>query len=193
MLDIETLSTRPEGVILILGAIKFNPFKMDEFGEPLYIRIDVDEQIAIGRHVDDDTVAWWLRQPEDVREEALSMDDRVSIEETLRRLNKFLVNVDSIWAQGPIFDIGMLENMYRQHNAPPPWKHWQIRDSRTLFGVHGDPREKNKEGLHNALEDCVSQAQGVQHVFDKLNLKSYAWKNGFAANTKTGGTVISST
>ena len=53
---------------------------------------------------------------------------------------------------------------------PTPWQFWQIRDSRTLFGVHGDPREKNKAGLHNALEDCVSQAQGVQQIFHRNNI-----------------------
>jgi hypothetical protein len=53
---------------------------------------------------------------------------------------------------------------------PTPWQFWQIRDSRTLFGVHGDPREKNKAGLHNALEDCISQAQGVQEIYRSLRL-----------------------
>ena len=54
---------------------------------------------------------------------------------------------------------------------PTPWQFWQIRDSRTLFGVHGDPREKNKVGLHNALEDCVSQAVAVQKIFRDQNIK----------------------
>ena len=53
---------------------------------------------------------------------------------------------------------------------PAPWYYWQIRDSRTLFGVHGDPREKNKENLHNALADCVSQAQAVQEIYKALKI-----------------------
>jgi len=40
-----------------------------------------------------------------------------------------------------------------------------------LFKVHGDPRQKGKEGLHNALEDCVSQAQAVQTIFCALEIK----------------------
>jgi hypothetical protein len=185
MLDLETLSTRPESVVLTMGAIKFNPFKQDDFGQTLYIRPDVDEQISNGRHVSDDTMNWWLDQPEEVREEALNTDDRMPIEEMLRTLNRFLVGVDNIWAQGPIFDIGILENLYRQHNTPPPWKHWQIRDSRTIFGTHGDPREVGRHNLHNALADCVYQAQGIQMVYHKLNLVSYSWKNGFTANVGT--------
>ena len=51
---------------------------------------------------------------------------------------------------------------------PTPWNFWQIRDSRTLFGVHGDPRQKGKAGLHNALEDAISQAEAVQTVFKRI-------------------------
>ena len=54
---------------------------------------------------------------------------------------------------------------------PCPWQFWQIRDSRTLLSTHGDPRDKNKAGLHNALEDCVSQAQAVQTVFEQCGIK----------------------
>ena len=53
---------------------------------------------------------------------------------------------------------------------PKPWHHWQIRDSRTLFAVHGDKRIKHQEKMHNALEDAKSQAQAVIGVFEKLNL-----------------------
>lgn len=171
MLDIESLGTRPDCVILTLGAVKFDPYTPDRFGESLYLRINVDEQTALGRNVQDDTLEWWSRQSTDVFEEAFGEDGRVGLEEMYQKLNKFLVAVDSIWAQGPAFDIVILENIYRQLGWPTPWQYWQIRDSRTLFGVHGDPRERNKAGLHNALEDCISQARGVQSVYDRLQIK----------------------
>jgi hypothetical protein len=171
MLDLETLGTRPECVILTLGAVKFNPYTLDDPGPGLYLRPDVDQQIAAGREVQEDTLQWWMNQAEDVREEALGEEGRVSIEDMYRQLNKFLVGVNNIWAQGPVFDIAILENLYRQYGWPTPWQFWQIRDSRTLFGVHGDPRIKGKVGLHNALEDCVSQATAVQQVYKKLGIK----------------------
>ena len=171
MLDLETLSTRPNAVILTLGAVKFNPFTLEDPGPGLYIRPDVDEQIAQGRDVQDETVNWWMNQAEDVREEALGTDGRISVEAMYQQLNRFLVGANSIWAQGPLFDFAILENLYRQYGWPTPWQYWQIRDSRTLFGVHGDPRVKGKVGLHNALEDCVSQATAVQQVYNKLGLE----------------------
>jgi len=171
MLDLETLSTRPDAVICTLGAVKFNPFSLSDPGPGLYIRPDVDEQIAKGRHVDDGTLSWWMSQAEDVREEALGEDGRISMEEMYRQLNRFLVGANNIWAQGPLFDFAILEDLYRQFGWPVPWNYWQIRDSRTLFGTHGDPREKGKTGLHNALEDCVSQATAVQQIYNRLGLE----------------------
>lgn len=172
MLDIETLGTRPECVVVTLGAVKFNPYTLDDPGPGIYMRLDADEQLELGREVQDETMRWWLDQAEDVREEALGDGtDRIKLEEMYRQLNRFLVGVDNIWCQGPAFDIVILENIYRQMGWPTPWQFWQIRDSRTLFGVHGDPREKNKAGLHNALEDCVSQAQGVQKIYYRLEIE----------------------
>ena len=170
MLDLESLSTRPDAVILTLGAVKFDPYTPDHFGDTLYLRIDVDTQIADGRYVEEDTIDWWGRQHPDVREEALGVTGRVSVMDTIKQLSKFLVGVKNIWAQGSVFDIGCLENFYRQYGVPAPWYYWQIRDSRTLFGVHGDPREKNKLDLHNALADCVSQAQAVQEIYSALKI-----------------------
>jgi hypothetical protein len=170
MLDLETLGTRPNCVILTIGAVKFDPYSLNEPGPGLYLRINADEQIAQGREVQEDTLAWWMKQNEDIREEALGESDRVSVEEMYKQLNRFLVGVNNIWAQGPVFDIAILENIYRQYGWPTPWQFWQIRDSRTLFGVHGDPRKKNREGHHNALADCVYQAQGVQEIYHRLGV-----------------------
>lgn len=171
MLDLETLGTRPGCVILTLGAVRFDPYSLREPGPGIYFRVDVDEQTALGREIQEDTLNWWISQADDIREEALGESDRVSLDTLYRDLNRFLVGANNIWAQGPLFDFAILENLYRQMGWPTPWQYWQIRDSRTLFGVHGDPRIKGKAGLHNALEDCVSQAVAVQQVYNKLGIQ----------------------
>ena len=172
MLDIETLSTRPDAVVLTLGAVKFSPWASEvDTDTGLYVRVDVDEQLALDRHVQQDTVEWWGKQAEEVREEALGDANRASVTELLNQLNKFVVGVDNIWCQGPVFDIVILENLYRQVERPTPWQFWQIRDSRTLFGVHGDPRGKGAKGAHNALIDCYYQAQAVQQVYKQQGIK----------------------
>lgn len=170
MLDLETLSTRPDATILTFGACKFNPYTQEEITQGIYFRINVDEQITLGRHVDDNTIEWWGKQAQDVYDEAFNPNDRISLEQFTQELNRFVVGVDNIWAQGPVFDIVILENLYRQLGLPTPWQYWQIRDSRTLLSSLGDPRERNKAGLHNALEDCVSQAEAVQFVFKQAGI-----------------------
>ena len=170
MLDLETLSTRPDATILTFGACKFSPYNQEPIDKGIYFRVNVDEQIALGRHVDDNTIEWWGKQSADVYDEAFNPADRITLEQFTQELNRFIVGCDNIWAQGPVFDIVILENLYRQMGLPCPWQFWQIRDSRTLLSSLGDPREKNKAGLHNALEDAVSQAQAVQYVFKQAGI-----------------------
>lgn len=172
MLDLETLSTRPEAVVLTIGAVKFDPYSgYIDLENGLYERVSVDDQTALGRHVQEETLEWWGKQDPEVMEEALGEDNRVGVEDMANQLNKFLVGVESIWCQGPAFDIVILENLYRQLVKPVPWQFWQIRDSRTLFGVHGDPREKDRKAAHNALMDCYYQAIGVQQIYKRQGVE----------------------
>lgn len=172
MLDIETLGTRPQSVVLTIGAVKFDPWATDvDTDNGLYSRIDVDEQIAMGRHVHQDVIDWWGKQAEDVREEALGDHDRDSVDTMLDKLNKFLVGCNNIWCQGPAFDAVILEDLYRHKERPTPWNFWQVRDSRTLFKTFGDPRDKNAKGAHNALIDCYYQARAVQQIYKQQGVQ----------------------
>lgn len=171
MLDMETLATGNDAVILTFGAIKFDPYS-DTVGANMYFRINVDEQLTLGREVNDSTLEWWSKQNDDVREEAMGDgEDRISLDQFTIELNRFLVGCKNVWAQGTMFDIGILEHLYKQIGKPVPWQFWQIRDSRTLLSVLGDPRDKNAQGAHNALADAVSQAVAVQEVIKKYNIK----------------------
>jgi exodeoxyribonuclease VIII len=169
MIDLETLATSPDSVILTIGAVKFNPFDLDQdFDNGFYFRIDVDEQINLGRNVDPSTVEWWGNQSQEVRDEAFG-DDRISLDDFTVQLNKFVAGATRIWAQGPVFDIVILENLYRQLKKPAPWPYYVIRDSRTLLKALGDTRSPGSL-LHNALADSVSQAKAIQHAVSKFEL-----------------------
>lgn len=173
MIDLETLGTQPDSVIISLGVIKFDPFSDNEPYDGQYLKLDIDEQNTLGRKVDDDTLAWWSKQDPKVRDEALTDEGRTSLTEALQIINKSLVGVDYIWAQGPCFDIVMLEHLYRQKETPLPWNFWQIRDSRTLFGMMPvDPRKAIQQDLHNALADCYYQAKCVQQSYKHFRIKS---------------------
>ena len=171
MIDLETLSTNPNATILTVGGVKFDPHtQMKPYGD-LYFRVDVDSQTKLGRDVQQETLDWWATQPKEIMEEALGDKDRISLEDTIKQINKFSVGVEVFWCQGPLFDYAILQDLYKQLGHPAPWQYWQIRDSRTLFNlVPRDPSEK-RVGMHNALQDCHFQAKKVQKVYRTLGIK----------------------
>lgn len=177
MLDIETIDTGTRSVILTVGAVKFNPYASTDPHSPFYEHIDVDEQFAMDRTYSEDTIAWWAKQPDNIREEAFGEHSRLGVQEFLAKLNKYMVGVGDIWCQGPVFDIPIIESLYADAKKPVPWHYWQIRDSRTLFSVIGDPREKSKDDLHNALADAYNQAIGVQLIYKKLGVQKNDARN----------------
>ena len=70
MLDLETLSVEPDAVVMTLGAVKFDPYTDNEPYAPLYLRCDVEEQSEqYGRRIDDDTIAWWASQSQEIQDE----------------------------------------------------------------------------------------------------------------------------
>lgn len=169
MIDIETMGTKASCVVLTVAAVKFNPSTYDVPFEELYMKLDINQQIMMDRTVDQSTMDWWQEQNETVRLEAFGEDGRVNVEQALTSLSKFISDDNRIWAQGPTFDIVILESLYQSLNMPVPWKFYNVRDSRTLFALIGDFRSKDDGSLHNALADCKSQVFGVQKCFDILN------------------------
>lgn len=64
MLDFETLSLKPDAVLLSIGACTFDT-ETGEVGNEFYLAIDPRTQHQ--RHIDADTVLWWLKQDEAAR------------------------------------------------------------------------------------------------------------------------------
>ena len=57
MIDLETLSTNPDAVILTIGGVKFDArTQMNPYNE-MYFRVDVDSQTKIGRNVMQEFIA----------------------------------------------------------------------------------------------------------------------------------------
>lgn len=165
MIDLETMAVSPRTVILTLGAVKFDPFGSDIF-DKLYLRLNIEEQEAMGREIDPLTLDWWAKQDPEIMLEAFSDDDRVPVEEAMAKFHKFAWGCNKVWSHGAVFDIIIIEDLYRQLKRPFAWQFWDCRDTRTLFDL-ADP-EMPQSGKHNALEDAMRQAIGVQNVMRKL-------------------------
>lgn len=173
-IDLETLDTRPSSTVLSLGAVKFNPHSMIEPYDELYFKVSIDDQDRLGRTVSDSTIEWWGKQDPKIMEEAFDQsnpNEVMTVEQALASINKFVVGVDTLWGQGYGFDYTILEDMYRSIGLPIPWNFWQIRDSRTLFGLcNEDPRKRFQTDKHNALADAYFQSKAIQVAYSELGV-----------------------
>lgn len=166
MIDIETLDTCPESVILSVGACKFDPYSDSEPYAPQHWRVSIEQQLSQGRTVSDSTIEWWARQEPHVRDAAMTEEGRISIETFMTELNRWLVGVDKIWCQGPQFDMVILENFFAQFGVFKNWAYWQVCDSRTIFNLMPeDPRKSIRRDAHDALADAYYQSIAVQRTF----------------------------
>ena len=93
MIDIETLSTKNNALILTIGVIKFQRgYEIKELKnmETFYTRIDIKSCKNLNMHVDDDTLKWWDKQSEESKYEAFTNPDRLHIKDALIKLSDFL-------------------------------------------------------------------------------------------------------
>ena len=93
-----------------------------------------------------------------------------SVVDAMDQFHKFAWGCSAFWSHGATFDLTMLENVYSQLNKPLPWNYWQLRDTRTLFDLGYDP-DMPKGGKHDALQDAIRQAVGVQNIYTKLKIR----------------------
>lgn len=170
MIDIEGLATGPETTILTIAAQEFDPLQRDRFGRDYYVRVDLESQD--GRTIEQGTIDWWAQQPALVREEAFNEHDRVSLAEALQGLHRMVWHARRVWAQGPTYDMNILEHAYRSLQMPLPWRYYQVRDSRTLFSLC--PALERYPASHHALEDCQRQINLVWDAMESLNIQELA-------------------
>ncbi len=170
MIDIETLGTERNSIILTIGAIKFD--RNDEtFYEEFYKWVDIDSCKRLGMTFDKSTVEWWNKQLKEVRDEAFHSTPREGIEPVLQALKTFIGGDGTkVWSHGSCFDIVMLEDIYKKCGIIVPWKFWNIRDTRTLYDVCSISLITDKN-THNALHDCKRQIKGVRDALNKLTVK----------------------
>jgi hypothetical protein len=166
MLDIETLATTPNAVILNIGAIGFDPFTKIVYDHHVcYHRINTDSQED--RYIDDNTVEWWSKQGKEAQEEAFGEEGRVPLDEALDELAKLARKCGRIWANGISFDMTILENAYKSYDKSLPWQYYRVLDARTLYKLCPGKQLGND---HHALADCVNQIALVQECIKELGV-----------------------
>ena len=181
MLDLETLSTMSNAVIVSIAAIKFK--RDDKWSEKItmndikchdhfYLRVDSTSCTDVGLHTDPDTVKWWHKQDDNVKYEALVNPNRTYIKDALEKFTKWIGKDGKktrIWGNGSSFDCVVLREAYRACNMEIPWSYYNERDLRTVMEL-GDVKwyELPQTNKHNPLFDVYRQVLGLQRAERKI-------------------------
>lgn len=172
--DLETLGTHVDSQILSIGACEFD-IKTGDILREFYVVIDLTD-FPVEQHlkVTPGTLDFWLNQPAEARDAIFSKGIRkVSELQAINELSLWLRQYDKefeIWANGTKFDLGMLEESYREFMVPVPWKFNVDRCMRTLRKFAG-PANINYNGIaHHALHDAIWQAKYISVACNKLGL-----------------------
>ena len=167
MIDIEGLGTGPDTTILTIAAQSFDPLGTGYHERHYYARITLESQE--NRSIQQDTIDWWASQPAAAREEAFAETGRIPLDQALDELAKFIWQSKLIWANGPTYDMNIIEHAYKSYNKPLPWQYYHVRDSRTVFSLW--PEQPMPPTTHHALEDCRRQIHMLQNTLKYLNVR----------------------
>lgn len=171
MLDLETLGTRHDAMIVQIGACYFDRITGD-IGATFSVDIDP------GQHtdkftVDYSTIKWWMEQSDSARKSIFAHP--IALELALSKLQNFLWNPGDVkvWSHAT-FDMPILANAYHMLNMKFPIPFRDTRDLRTLMDLAAlDKLKRERFGIHhNALDDAKFQASYASDAFVKLNGKS---------------------
>jgi|LauGreDrversion4_2_1035121.scaffolds.fasta_scaffold15043_5 hypothetical protein len=185
MIDIETLATAPDATILTVAAQAFDPLGQGYYQSSYYARVDFESQAD--RAIEQGTLDWWAKQSEFAREEAFSESDRKPLDQVLDELGKLIWKSSAIWANGPTFDMTILENAYKSYKKPLPWQYYKVRDCRTVYMLWPNEKfwdapvaptlinnEVHRPASHHALDDCRRQIDLLQETLKQIGIKDLA-------------------
>lgn len=163
MLDIETLSTRADGIILSIGAVKFDPNGDTIDNEGFYASISVESNHLAGRHLSESTLKFWLKQSAEAQ--IVFHEKKVALADALNDFAAFFDHADyKVWGNGASFDVPMIAHAFETHGAETPWKFWNSRCYRTIKNLPAAQKAVKvaNELKHHALSDAIAQAKQLQ-------------------------------
>lgn len=169
-IDIETLSRKPTAAIIAIAA---RPFYIDGWGEaepksePFSKTVDASSCAMYGMDFDKGTVTYWSQQPKKAKDQflygwAASIDNALTGLKTSIEKWKAESGTDKIrvWMQSTDFDGAILKNAYMVvfnddqsvgENESIPWRHDQLRDSRTFILEHMRRFHPEAENPYSAI------------------------------------------
>lgn len=178
MIDLETMSNKPDAAIVAIGAVFFEP-RTAELGAEFSVTVKLDSDMAIGGVVDSKTILWWMQQSTEARA-ALTSEDAIPVKKALNALISFVdQNAENarrlmVWGNGASFDNVILRGAFERCNMKPCWEWYNDLDVRTMVHLGRQLGFDPKKAMpftgerHNALADVIHQAKYVSAIWQKL-------------------------
>lgn len=158
MIDLETLGTAANSVILSVGAVRFTA---DGLSDEFYVDVSIDSCLDQGLKIEGRTLAWWMGQSDEAR--SVFGRTGLALPVALAALSSsFDWEGTKVWCNGLNFDLPILDTAYRACGMGVPWAYYNARDYRTV--KYELPKETFRSlevkptVAHNALEDAKAQA-----------------------------------
>lgn len=167
MIDLETLATSSNAVVLSIGAVAFDIPK-NKIVDQFYCRISVEMQVKLGRDKDVNTINWWAKQSTEARNVFKEEEEHPLL--GLKRFSAFCKKHTPIyvWGNGSSFDISIMETLFKDFGLREPWAYNRVMDLRTFKRFVSKDLEVLKKGTyHNALDDAINQAELVLKAFNQ--------------------------
>lgn len=178
MLDLETLSTRPNSVILSIGAVKFSPTAEigtlgdpdDEDYKPFHRTVDMRDSLQYpGFHVEGATLQWWLGEHVSNAARLAVMQDSAPLDVILSAFwDWYGWESKPTWGNGAGFDNVILRNAYTIRDGACPFKYHHDRCFRTFKALFPTVEYIKPALAHHALSDAEAQAIHVQKLYRLL-------------------------
>lgn len=172
MLDLETMSTRPNAAIVQIGAVGFG--LPNGIGSSFSRAVSLQSCIDVGLAVDGSTIEWWLQQGDEARD-AITRD-QVSLTKALEEFGEWFRGHKAkfVWANSPAFDCVILRSAYlAATGGRAPFHYRQERCCRTVWAVAAGlgveiPETKREGAAHDAAADALYQAMSMQETIGAM-------------------------
>jgi hypothetical protein len=197
-LDIETLGTVNNSVVLSCGLVGFNMKGKDtpeslldksNLGHSVFkCLFNVESQQRRGRRIDASTVLWWQTQS---KEAQLAVQGAYMSQPTMQHADDQVIGglkqireiIEKsgfdcrIWGNGNMFDNTIMRSLFASYGEKYPTSFRHDLDMRTMAYLYQQKTGKNdlpwyeSKALvaHNALHDAAAQALCMQRMYAELN------------------------
>ena len=163
MIDLETLGTNTNTVVLSIGACFFDVDR-HLIGPKFYTTLSIQDQLAKKREINSNTLKWWMKQSAGARNvfNEQETDTTIALCSFIEFIEQNASTNLSPWGNGSVFDISILESLLNDYGLPVPWKFTNVMDLRTFRRfVAGNQKIGSGNVAHNALDDSIAQASFV--------------------------------